>query len=78
MKAGTYNIDLDFKQILDLVKQLSKKEKIKLSKELEKDIIDVKLTLLLKAFKTDKLDQASVDQEVEQIRAEIYAKTKTK
>lgn len=78
MKAGNYNIDLDFKQILDLVKQLSKKEKIKLSKELEKDIIDAKLTVLLKAFKTDKLDQTLIDQEVDHVRAEIYAKTKAK
>lgn len=78
MKAGTYNIDLDFKQILDLVKQLSKKEKIRLSKELEKDIVDAKLTVLLKAFKTDKLGQTIIDQEIEHVRAEIYAKSKAK
>jgi len=36
MKAGTYIIDLEISQILDLFKQLSKKEKISLSKEQEK------------------------------------------
>ena len=43
MKTGTYNIDLGFEQILDLVRQLPKKEKIRLSKELEREIIDTKL-----------------------------------
>jgi hypothetical protein len=77
-KTGTYNIDLEFSQILDLVKQLSRKEKLRLSKELEKEIIDVKLTSLLKAFKTDELDQDTIDREVEIVRAELYAKSKAK
>ena len=63
MKTGTYNIDLEFDQILGLVRQLSKKEKIRLSKELERDIIDTKLTALLKAFKTDDLDQDTINKE---------------
>lgn len=78
MKTGTYNIDLDFNQILDLVRQLPKKEKIRLSMELEREIIDLKLTALLKAFKSDDLDQATIDHEVEAVRAELYAKTKAK
>ena len=78
MKAGAYNIDLEFNQILDLVRQMPKKEKIRLSKELEKEIIDAKLTSLLKAFKTDDLDQATIDQEVETVRTELYAKSKAK
>jgi hypothetical protein len=78
MKTGTYNIYLEFSQILDLVKQLSRKEKLRLSKELEKEIIDVKLTSLLKAFKTDELDQDTIDREVEIVRAELYAKSKAK
>lgn len=78
MKAETYNIDLEFSQILKLVKQLSKKEKIRLSKELEKEIIDAKLTALLKAFKTDDLDQSTIDKEVERVRTELYAQSKAK
>jgi hypothetical protein len=77
MKSGTYNIDLEFNQILDLVRQLSKKEKLRLSRELEKEIIDGKLTSLLKAFKTDDLDQETIDREVEIVRSELYAKGKT-
>ena len=78
MKTGTYNIDLGFDQILDLVKQLSKKEKIRLSKALEKEIIDVKLTSLLKAFKTDDLDRETIDNEIEIVRTELYAKSKAR
>ena len=78
MKTGTYNIDLGFDQILHLVKQLSKKEKIRLSKALEKEIIDVKLTSLLKAFKTDDLDRETIDNEVEIVRTELYAKSKAR
>jgi hypothetical protein len=76
MKTGTYNIDLEFSQILDLVRQLPKKEKIRLSKELEKEIIGAKLTSLLKAFRTDELDQSTIDKEVEVVRVELYAKSK--
>ena len=78
MKSGTYNIDLGFKQILDLVRQLPKKEKIRLFKELERDVIDTKLTALLKSFKTDDLDRSTIDNEVESVRAELYARSKKK
>jgi hypothetical protein len=78
MKSGTYSIDLEFNQILDLVRQLPKKEKIRLSRELEREIIDTKLTALLEAFKTDELDQSTIDNEVEIVRIELYAKSKAK
>ncbi|MGB4847853.1 MAG: hypothetical protein WBP41_08040 [Saprospiraceae bacterium] len=78
MKTGTYSIDLDFDQILDLVKQLSKTEKIRLSKELEREIIGTKLTSLLTAFKTDELDQDTINKEVEIVRAQLHARSKAK
>ena len=78
MKTATYNTDLDFDQILDLVKQLPKKDKIRLSKELEKEIVAAKLTSLLKAFKTDALDQATIDREAEIVRTAFYASSKAK
>lgn len=78
MKTGTYSIDLGFDQILDLVRQLSKKEKLRLSKELEREIVDVRLTALLKGFKTDALNQETIDKEVEIVRAGLYAKSKAK
>ena len=78
MKTGTYNIDLGFDQLLDLVRQLPRKEKIRLSKELEREIIDAKLSALLKAFKTDDLDQETIDTEVEIVRTKLYVKSKAK
>ncbi len=67
MNTNAYKISLKYDQILELVKQLPKKDKAKLSKELAKEAIDTRLTRLLKSFSTD---------EVESVRAEIYARKK--
>lgn len=40
--------DLRFEQVISIVKQLSKKEKMRMTKELEKEVIDNKLSRLLK------------------------------
>jgi hypothetical protein len=71
MKAGSYKISVGFDQVLDLVRQLSRQEKIRLSKELEKELIDSKLTALLGAFKTDALDEETIRGEAEVVRAEL-------
>jgi len=73
MKAAL-QIDLTFDQILSVVKQLPAQQKIKLTKELEKEGIDSKLTRLLKTFKTNDLDLNTITEEVERVRKEIYAK----
>ena len=75
MKAAL-QIDLTFDQILSLVRQLPKKQKIKLTKELEKDVIDSKLSRLLESFKTDALDLETITREAEIVRQEIYDKQK--
>lgn len=69
-------IDLTFEQILSIVRQLSKKEKLLLSKELEKEAVDSKLSRLLKVFKTDELDEDTIDKEVESVRLVLYGKQK--
>lgn len=73
METQTYNISVNFQQILDLVRQLPSNEKLILGKELEKEFKDSKLTSLLNSFQTDELSQKSIDEEVEKVRAEIYA-----
>ena len=73
----TYQISLNFEQILELVQQLPPVEKLRLSKELEKETRNSKLTELLEAFQTDELDLDTVNEEVETVRAEIYARPKT-
>ena len=72
----TYQISLNFEQILELVQQLSPAEKLRLSKELEKETRDRKLTELLETFQTDELDLDTINEEVETVRAGIYARPK--
>lgn len=69
-------INLTFDQIVSIVKQLSPQEKLMLSKELEKEAIDSKLSRLLKTFKTNDLDIKTINEEVEIVRQEIYASQK--
>jgi uncharacterized protein YydD (DUF2326 family) len=65
-------VDLTFDQILSLVRQLPRQEKIKLSKELEKEAIVTKLKGLLQTFETDALDLGTIDEEVEIVRQQMY------
>ena len=72
MIQKSYQATLNFDQILDLVKQLPRNDKIRLSKELEKDTLDQTLTQLLETFKTDELSHLTITEEVENVRTEIY------
>lgn len=68
------SLELEFEQILKLVQQLSKEEKIKLSQVLEKDTLNQKLTDFLNVFKNDEISLDIINEEVENVRAEIYEK----
>lgn len=70
-------IDITFEQILSMVKQLPRQQKVLLTKELEKEAIDSKLSRLLKTFNTKELDLKTIDEEVESVRKEIYEKQKS-
>jgi predicted DNA-binding protein YlxM (UPF0122 family) len=74
MLQNIYQLPLTFEQILTLVKQLSDSEKLLLSKELEKETLNNKLTQLLEIFKTDNLSLEEITQEVEIVRSQIYAR----
>ncbi len=67
-------IDISYDQVLSLVKQLPNKDKIKLTKELEKEGIQSKLTRLLGTFKTKDLSISTINNEVEIVRQNIYEK----
>ena len=67
-------IDITFEQLLSMVRQLPRQQMIKLTKELEKDAIDTKLSRLLKTFKATDLDLKTITEEVESVRQEIYEK----
>lgn len=71
-------IELTFDQMLSMVRQLPIHLKIRLSKELEKDAIDSKLSRLLKTFRTNELDLKTITEEVESVRQEIYESQKHK
>lgn len=75
MKAAL-QIDLTFEQILSVVKQLPRQQKLMLTKELEKEVIDSKLSRLLKTFRTNELDMKTITEEVESVRQEIYDRQK--
>ncbi len=70
------NIKLTFSQILELVRNLPGEQKIKISRELEKETIESKLTELLTVFRTDKLSMNNITEEVEQVRQNLYDKRK--
>ena len=69
-------VEITFEQILSIVKQLPRQQKLKLTKELEKEAIDTKLTDLLKTFKAPKLDLKTITEETELVRKGIYDKRK--
>ena len=69
-------VEITFDQVLALVKQLPQKEKIKLTKELEKEGINSKLSNLLKTFKTKELSLDTINKEVEIVRQQIYERKK--
>lgn len=77
METGAFNLYLNFSQILNLVKQLPINEKIKLTKELEKEVIGNKLSELLMTFRTNELSEEIINEEVEKVRKELYEKKKT-
>jgi hypothetical protein len=73
--AISYQVELNFNQIMKIVKQLPTHDKIRLSKELEKEAIDSKLTSLLKSFKTNDLTEAEIMEECELVREKLYTKS---
>ncbi len=82
MTENTYQISLNFEQILELVKQLPQEDKLQLIKELEQSACDYpkgtlrdrKFTELLEAFQANEIDLATINQEVEIVRAELYSR----
>ena len=69
-------IDITFDQIFELVKQLPRQDKVKLSKELEKEAIEFKLNNILESFKTNELSAETINEEVEIVRQKLYESQK--
>lgn len=69
-------VDITYDQIIALVRQMPKNEKIRLTKELEKEGIESRLSGLLKTFSTKKLSLKTINEEVEIVRQQIYESQK--
>lgn len=69
-------VDITYDQVLDLVRRLPRREKIKLTRELEKEGIDSKLSALLKTFQTKELSLKTINEEVELVRKKAYESQK--
>ena len=69
-------MNITYDQVLSLVRQLPRQQKIKLTKELEKESISTQLSSLLSAFHTDELSLEMIDNEVETVRQQIYESKK--
>ena len=69
-------MNITYDQILSMVKQLPRQQKIKLTEDLEKERIATQLSSLLNAFHTDELSLDTIDNEVETVRQQIYERKK--
>jgi hypothetical protein len=72
MKIQTYQLSLDFEQILNLVRQLPSVEQEKICQEIEKANREQKLNSFLADFHTDEISLAEITAEVEAVRSDIY------
>jgi hypothetical protein len=78
MRAETFKLSVTYDQIMRLVKQLPAKEKVKLGREIAREVLDAKFVKLLSSFKTDEISEELINEEVEKVRTELYAKKKRK
>ncbi|MBK9332384.1 MAG: hypothetical protein IPM96_08325 [Ignavibacteria bacterium] len=68
--------DLTLDQLIELVRQLPKQDKMKLSKVLEKEGIESKFSRLFKTFRTDELSEDTINKETEYVREQMYERKK--
>jgi hypothetical protein len=76
MTVQTYQLPLDFEQILTLVRQLPPLEKEQIRQELEKANREQKLNSFLTDFHTDEISLADITAEVEAVRSDIYVQNR--
>jgi len=69
-------LEVTYDQVLSLVRKLPAQQKIRLSKDLEKEGISSKLSEILKSFKTNELSLETINREVEIVRQKFYERKK--
>ena len=73
-----FRIDLTPDQVVELAKQLPKKERQELAKAFEREGLFKRLEELMKQVRTDELSEETINAEVEAVRAKRYAARKAK
>jgi hypothetical protein len=77
MNIQTYQLSLDFEQILSLVRQLPSVEQEKIRQEIGKSNREQKLNSFLTDFHTDEISLSEITAEVESVRSDIYSQQQT-
>lgn len=72
MATASLNIRLNYRQILELARQLSDEEKLQLNRELAAEARRIELQSLLQVFKNDEISLEEITAEVEQVRQARY------
>ena len=72
MATASLNIRLNYRQILELARQLSDEDKLLLNRELAAEVRRIELQSLLETFKNDEISYEEITAEVEQIRQARY------
>jgi hypothetical protein len=75
MRNSTYRISLSLDQLLEAFRQLPRKEKIKVAKELEREERKKTLSSFLRTFATDDLSEDTIREEAEIVRKQAYEKS---
>ena len=72
MATASLNIRLNYRQILELARQLSDEDKLQLNLELAAEARRIELQSLLRTFKNDEISLEEITAEVEQVRQARY------
>lgn len=72
MATASLNIRLNYRQILELARQLSDEDNLQLNRELAAEARRIELQSLLKVFKNDEISLEEITAEVEQVRQARY------
>lgn len=72
MATASLNIRLNYRQILELARQLSDEDKLQLNRELAAEARRIELQSLLQTFKNDEISLEEITAEVEQVRQARY------
>jgi aromatic ring hydroxylase len=73
MQTQTLNINIDFKQLLNIIGQCDITQKIKIAEALEKETYAVRFKQLLSELSKNDLTLDEITKEVETVRSKRYA-----